>query len=348
MKFSRRSALLAAATAAALTLTACGGTASGEPSASGSPDSAAVSITHSYGTTTFEQAPERVATISWVNADTLLALGTVPVGMDKDTWGNNDNGSTDWKDEKLEELGAGIGSENAPVQFDATDGINYTQIAEAKPDAIFAAYSGLTKEEYDKLSKIAPVVGPIEPNYTTSWQDATEAAGKMLHKQDEAKTLVDSVNQQIADAASKYPIFKDTTFIAGNLEPAAGGINIYATGDTRPRFLSQLGMTQAEVVDKNAKEGEFYYNFAAERASELEADIFFTWVPAGSTAQDVIAENKLFGQIPAAKTGGFVALDSDMELLSISAASALSLPWVLDKVVPRLGDAANKVAEAKK
>ena len=85
-----------------------------------------------------------------------------------DVWGNNAKNSTDWKDAKLEELGAPIGSEKAPVQYSEADGVNFTAIAETQPDLIVAGYSGLTKDEYEKLSKIAPVIGPVAPNYTAA------------------------------------------------------------------------------------------------------------------------------------------------------------------------------------
>lgn len=338
MKFTRRAGLIAAATTAlALTLGACGGSADGAPASSAEAASAAfpVSIKHVYGTTEITEQPERVATVSWVNADAVLALGVVPVAMAKDVWGNNAQGSTDWKDAKLQELGAAIGTEKAPVQYSEADGVNFTALAEAQPDLIVAGYSGLTKEEYDKLSKIAPVIGPVSPNYTSSWQDVTTAVGQALGKTAEAAALVGDVEGKLAAAAEANPVFKETTFIAGNLEPADGGINLYATGDSRPRFLTALGMKQSRMVDENVKEGEFFLPWAAERANELESDIFFTWVPAGSST-DAIKENKLFSQIPAVSKGGLVAAANDMEVLSISAASPLSVPYAIDKVVPAL------------
>ena len=346
MEFSRRTGLFAAAAAAiALSLTACGSAAPGASSTSPAATESAfpVTVEHIYGTTEIAKKPERVATVSWVNADAVLALGVVPVGMATDTWGNNDKNSTDWKDAKLEELGAPIGSEKAPVQYAEADGVNFTAIAETQPDLIVAGYSGLTKDEYDKLSKIAPVIGPVAPNYTAKWQDVTTAVGKALGKDAEAKALVTELEGDIAAAGAAHPVFKDTTFIAGNLEPADGGINLYSSGDNRPRFLSALGMTQAPIVDENFKEGEFYLPWSAERGNELESDIFFTWIPAGSSIEDV-TKNKLFAQIPAIAKGGLVAVDNDMDVLAVSASSPLSIQWAIDKVVPKLAAGAEAVA----
>lgn len=344
MKFTRRTALLAAASVTiALTLSACGSPVGSPAQSSGTTAGSGaavtegfpVSVKHIYGTTEITAKPTRIATVSWVNADAVLALGVVPVGMAEDVWGNNAQGSTDWKDAKLTELGAAIGTEKAPVQYSEADGVNFTAIAEIKPDLIVAGYSGLNKDEYEKLSKIAPVIAPIAPNYTSSWQQVTTAVGQALGQEAEATELITEVEGKLKTAADANPVFKDTVFIAGNLEPADGGINLYATGDSRPRFLTALGMTQAPMVDENVKDGEFFLPWAAERANELESDIFFTWMPTGSTTEAIKA-NKLFSQIPAVAKGGLVAAANDMEVLSISAASPLSVPYAIEKVVPAL------------
>ena len=172
--------LAAVAAAALLSLTACStgpGDSTGEaaaPAAESAPaaDAFPVTVEHAFGETTIDKQPKRVATVSWVNADVALALGVVPVGMPKDEWGGNDKGSTPWKDAALEKAGAAIGTAKAPAQYSEADGVNYTEIAKTTPDVILAAYSGLTKEEYDKLSKIAPVVAYPEVAYGTPWQES--------------------------------------------------------------------------------------------------------------------------------------------------------------------------------
>jgi iron complex transport system substrate-binding protein len=334
--------------AAALTLSACstGPTASaGDASASSSSSSQfPVTIEHVYGETTIEKQPTRVATVSWVNDDVAIALGVVPVGVPKNEWGGNEQGSTPWKDAALEELGAGFGSDNAPVQYSEADGINFTEIAKLTPDVILAAYSGLTEEDYKKLTEIAPVVAHPELAYGTSWQDSTSIIGKALGKDAEAAKLVSDTEATIKDKVAEYPQIAGKSFIYGNLEPAsADGVNVYTANDNRPRFLSEIGMTLAPVVEENSKGSkEFFIPWSAEKANELESDIFVTWVPDAATT-DSIKSDPLLGQIPAIKNGALVA-DSDNTLtLSISASSPLSLPWSLDTFLPQLATAADAV-----
>ena len=242
--------------AAALSLSACStGPASTTSDASTSSSSSAqfpVTIKHVFGETTIKEQPKRVVTVSWVNDDVALALGVVPVGVPKNEWGGNDKGSTPWKDAALEKLGAGLGTDKAPVQFSEADGINFTEIAKLTPDVILAAYSGLTEEDYKKLSEIAPVVAHPEIAYGTSWQDSTAIIGKALGKEAEATKLVSDTEATIKDKVSKYPQIAGKTFIYGNLEPAsADGVNVYTANDNRPRFLTEIGMKLASVVEEN-------------------------------------------------------------------------------------------------
>ncbi|MCG7427023.1 ABC transporter substrate-binding protein [Helcobacillus sp. ACRRO] len=331
MNVSRRSLLTASAAAtaafAATALSACTTSAS-SPGAGGSDsssdDAAPVTIKHIYGTTEIPSTPTRVATVSWVNADTALALGVVPVAMPAMEWGGNGNRSTDWIDAKLAELGG-----PAPTLFSEADGINADAIAAATPDVILAAYSGLTKDEYEKLSKIARVVGPIKANYLTSWQEAATVIGAALRK--DPKELISSVEKQITDAGKDIP--KGTTFIASTLDTAANTISLYTGDDTRPRLLRALGMTEAEVVRKNAPKDQFFFEWSPERADELDSDVIYSWIPAGTKPADVKA-NSLFGRIPAVQNDKLIVTDSDHATLSVSAASALSLPWAVKNVIP--------------
>lgn len=342
--------------AAALSLTACSTGPAGPAGPAGSAtagSSAAsastspqfpVTIKHVFGETTIKEQPKRVVTVSWVNDDVAIALGVVPVGVPKNEWGGNDKGSTPWKDAALEKLGAGFGSAKAPVQFSEADGINFTEIAKLNPDVILGAYSGLTEEDYKKLSEIAPVVAHPELAYGTPWQESTTIIGKALGKEAEAAKLVSDTEAAIKDKVSKYPQIAGKSFIYGNLEPdKSDGVNVYTANDNRPRFLTEIGMKLASVVEDNSKGSkEFFIPWSAEKANELKSDVFVTWVPDAATTGSIKAD-PLLGQIPAIKSGALVA-DSDNTLtLSISASSPLSLPWSLDTFLPQLASAADKV-----
>jgi len=120
-------------------------------------------------------------------------------------------------------------------------------------------------------------------------------------------------------------------------------VNVYTLNDNRSRFLELVGMKPAPVVSEHTKgEDSFFFEWSAERANELDSDVFVTWVPSGTTAQQIVSD-PLLGQIPAVADGALVA-DSDNTLtLAISASSPLSLPWALDRFLPQLAAAADEV-----
>lgn len=343
MKLSRR-ALVALSVLAVPALASCsGGTDAGGSEGSGTEGEHYAAVTHLYGETVIEAEPTKIATVSWVNADTLLALDVVPIGMPTVTWGGNDNGSTDWIDTKLEELGAAWGGENAPTQYDESDGINYDEMAALMPDLIIAAYSGVTQEEYEQLSKIAPTIGPLAANYTAGWEEVLAAVGAATGRSEQATSLTEQITADLAAVGEENPAVAGATFIAGTLGLADDSISLYVGEDTRPRFFTALGMTQAEIVTENTEGAEnFFLEWSAERADELDSDLFYTWAAPGSSVEDFQA-NPLFAQIPAVASGGVVLTDDDHLTLSISAANALSLPWALEHFVPTVVEVAQSV-----
>ncbi|GAA1347315.1 iron-siderophore ABC transporter substrate-binding protein [Falsarthrobacter nasiphocae] len=349
MDFSRRTGLLAfgSLTAAAL-LSACSTGSSDKsassPSGSAAADSGAfpVTIEHAFGSTEIKAEPKRVATISWVNADVVLALGVVPVAMAKDTFGQNEKGSLPWKDEALEKLGAPIGSDKAPVQYSDADGINFDALAKATPDLIVGVYSGMTKEDYEKLSKIAPTIAYPEVAWGTSWQDSLTIVGKALGRSGEAKRLLDEGNAKLEKVKKDHPDFADKTFIFANLTPGkTDGVAAYTSIDNRPRFMESLGFKPAQVVvdaEKKAGEKKFNVQFSAENSKDLASDILLTWVPDAKTAE-AIKKDKLLSQIPAVKRNAAVFDSNNTTTIALSAISILSMQYAIDNYVPKIAEA---------
>lgn len=159
-----------------------------------------VTIRHAYGETVIEKAPERIVTWGWGNHDALLALGVVPVAMPFSTYGGGDNGLHPWVEAKLKELGAAT-----PTQLTDGQDIPFEQIAAAKPDVIIAVFSGISAEQYDRLSQIAPTVAYPDQPWSTPWQDVTRIVGQIVGKSAEAEQVVAETLKFVADETAKYP-----------------------------------------------------------------------------------------------------------------------------------------------
>ena len=153
-----------------------------------------ITVEHVFGATVIEAKPERIATVAWANHEVPLALGVVPVGMSKATWGDDDaDGVLPWVEDRLTELGA-----ETPVLFDETDGIDFEAVGNTEPDVILASYSGITQEEYDTLSKIAPVIAYPEVAWGTSVQDMILLNSQAMGMAAEGEQLVADLDAQVA------------------------------------------------------------------------------------------------------------------------------------------------------
>src|SRR5262245_19928517 len=170
-------------------LAACGSDdesgSSGSSTSSGAAESGAfpVTIEHKYGSTTIEKAPTRVVVVGLREQDHLLALGVVPVAT-TEWYGKYPGAIFPWAKDEL-------GDAKVPTVLDSTDGVEIEKVAAQQPDLILGVYSGLTKKEYDPLSKLAPVVAQPkgQPDYGTSWQEETLISGQAVGREEQAKKL---------------------------------------------------------------------------------------------------------------------------------------------------------------
>lgn len=348
----RRRALAAAALLASTTLAlaACGSDADESPSSSPSTTTSAeeaafpVTIEHAYGETTIESKPERVATVNWSNHDVALALGVVPVGMPKQTYGDDDgDGLLPWTAEKLDELGA-TGA-NAPALFDETDSLDLEGIAAAEPDVILAAYSGITQEEYDTLSKIAPTVAFPTTAWGTPWRDTIRIDAKALGLAAEGDALIADIESTLDDAMAAHPSAAGKTAMFAYFDPAdLSTIGYYTTADARVSYLEDLGLTMpASVTGLSEGADSFYGSVSAENADTFDdVAIIFTYGDASLLA--AMQADPLLGTIPAIKNGAVVMLTDGSPLAAaVSPPTALSATWSIDQYAPLIGAAADKV-----
>jgi iron complex transport system substrate-binding protein len=328
---------------AAAALCGCGTDSSAdEPQASGASESAfPVTIKHAFGETVIEKRPERVATVAWANHEVPLALGVVPVGMSKATWGDDDNdGVLPWVEERLDELGA-----KTPVLFDETDGIDFEAVADTKPDVILAAYSGLTREEYDTLSKIAPVVAEPGLAWATSMQDMIRMDSEALGLKAEGDRLVDDIDATIKSSLDAHPSIKGKRFLFSYVDPTdMSKVGFYTSHDTRPGFLADLGLPLPRIVEEtSAKSESFYETVSSEEAARFDdVDVFVGYGATDGSTLAALQKDPLIGRIPAIKKGAVAVLADATPLAAAANPTPLSIGWGIDRYFDVLGAAADK------
>jgi iron complex transport system substrate-binding protein len=297
-----------------------------------------VTLDHVYGSTTIPAEPRRIVTWGWGNEDAVLALGVTPVGMPFQTYGGGENGIHPWIEEAL----AVAGTEQ-PTLLDGAQEPPFEQIAALQPDLILAVYSGITQDQYDLLSAIAPTVAYSGDAWSTPWQDVTRTVGTALGKSEEAEVLVEETTAWLAAEVSKHPELSGVTFAGAN--DYDGSIAVYAPTDARMKFLTDLGLTLDPSVTQLApNDGAFYYSLSYELFDQLEGDIFVTYYEEQS-ALDEWLERPYAKTYPPIVNGGLAALVGTEKVASVSPPTVLSLRWGFPAYIEVLAAAARKVAD---
>lgn len=341
--------------AIAFTMTACGSNeASSENntssvSASDSTTQFPITIKHRFGETPIKEAPQRIACVGWANQEVPLALGQVPVGMTKATYGDDDdNGILPWVEDKLKELGADSGDKK-PVLFDETDGIPFEQVAETKPDIILATYSGISKEDYETLSKIAPVIAYPDMAWGTSLEDMVLISSKAIGKADEGKKLSENLDATIADALEKYPNLKGKkalfTTPGNGSDPSK--LSFYSTEDPRMGFLMDHGLAAPKIVEEKSKTADnFWVEVSTENPEQFDdVDLIISYSSGDKAKEEKkvkdMQADPLLSKIPAVKNGNIAFLE-DGPLGASANPSPLAIPWGIDRYFGALNEGLKK------
>jgi iron complex transport system substrate-binding protein len=331
-----RALAAAASTAALLALAASGGSsgAADADDASGTDQDASfapVTIEHAFGETTIEERPERVAAWGWGSADAAIALGVVPVAVPAQSYGGDEDGMLPWNVEAIEEAGAEM-----PTVLTEAEEPPYEEIIAADPDVILATYSGITEEQYDKLSKIAPTVAYPDQAWATPWREVITTAGEALGKTEEAEQVLADIDAEVADAAAEHPEFEGRTIAA---VADYGSFYVYRSADPRVQFLEDLGFeTAPSVGELDTEESTFFYTLSYENVDQLTSDVLLSYADSDKTQQAFLnsASTKTMEQ----HDDGTIAEATGEELVaSVSPPTALSLTWGLDDYVDLLAKA---------
>ncbi|HWL23581.1 MAG TPA: iron-siderophore ABC transporter substrate-binding protein [Ureibacillus sp.] len=296
-------------------------------------------IKHAFGETTINEKPERVATISWANQDVALALGVVPVGFSAANYGvQDDSGLLPWTADKLKELG-----EENPNVYQDTDGLDFEAIADSNPDVILAAYSGITQEEYDTLSEIAPVVPYEETPWVTPWRDQVLLNAKGMGMEEEGKKLIADTEKLIADKANEYSAIKGKKAAFGMFDTNdLSSFYIYTPTDPRGEFLSDLGMEYPEGIKKLITDDSFYIQVSAENADALnDTELFITYGNKDTLA--ALQADPILGKVPAIAAGNIVVIEDNTPLAAAGNPNPLSIQYTIDEYLTLISDVAKNV-----
>ena len=323
---SRRGLIFGAA--AAGLLAACGDDSPQSAGASSAPAGGGTfpaTVTHQFGTTTVEAAPEAVVSLGWADADVLLALGVVPVGI-LDWFQAWPQGVGPWAQAKLN---------GATPQVLKGPEINFEAVAALRPDLITFTKSDNVKATWEQLEKLAPTLsGPAGTQpYGTTLKDQTTMIAQALGRKAEGDALVAANDKALADAKAANPEFTGKTVCVA---AAFGGqYGAYTRGDGRVQFMEALGFTNSPKIE-DLKPASFYAEVSKEQVSLLDADLTVMF---GIGAGTELKQDTVLNSIPSAKDGRLLIIDDADLVNGFSTNSVLSTPYVIEKFVPMVKDA---------
>lgn len=283
-----------------------------------------LTIDHKFGTTVIEAVPERVASVDYNGADNLLALSVQPVAI-RHWYGTYERAVWPWADELLEDTPAILSGD-----------LNFEQIAASEPDVILAIWSGITGEEYEQLSKIAPVVAVPEGvgDYSLPWDQLALIAGDAIGKRQEAEAQVANVKASIAAIAERNPEWNGKTASVAYLW--GDTLGAYASQDVRPLLLAEVGLqTPREIDEATTENNPFAVTISEERIDIIDSDVLI-WFANGGT--ETIEALPLRPALRAVSEGREVFAD-DLLVSAFSHASLLSIPYAMERLEPMIAAA---------
>lgn len=295
-------------------------------------------IEHKYGSTEVSGTPGRVVTVGTTDQDPVLALGVKPVGIGE-WYGEYPSATWPWAQDELGDV--------EPEVVSTTE-FNFEQIAALEPDLILGLSSGLTRQDYDTLSDIAPTVAQPKGyiDYGVPWQEQTRAIGRALGREERAKGLVTDLEARFDQAREEHPRFEGASgvIVGANQQGDSYFPAPYNPQDVRGRFMEALGFEQPAKLRELAGDA-FFTELSRERLELIDAEVLI-WVDLG-VGFDAVENDPLYRQLDAAQEGRDIFLTDEVLNGALSFGTVLSLPLVLDELIPRIAAAVDGEPDTK-
>ena len=280
--------------------------------------------------------PERVVTLGWGGEDTVIALGTIPVGMTRYPYWPD--GIAKWNQDR-------IGSAT-PVLM--SRGIDYEQIVLLRPDLILVVFSGIDEIAYNRLSRIAPVVAYRGSAWRSDWRDQTLLVGTALGRKSNAEQLIGDTDTLLANLRREHPEIIGKTFALITHFPRQNGVDVYLPGDPRFSMLERLGLRAAPGLAAlgRAEGGKYSVSVSLEQLDILDSDILIAWFAEGVDA--AMVAQPLLRTMPAFRDGAVIALEDPAAIWSILMPTAPAISYTYPDLVSRISVIAKRLPHHQK
>ncbi|WGH81966.1 ABC transporter substrate-binding protein [Auritidibacter ignavus] len=328
---SRRAAL--AVLAFALLLSGCASSpphAGAEQRVFAEPEDGAypVTIDHAYGSTEVTTQPQRVVAIGWSGADIAIQFGTVPVAQGNAT--GIEGHYYPWVSEAIGKLGAPLPSLNPSLERGEVD-LEYVLMQQ--PDLIVAINSGITEDEYEALSDIAPTIAfPSEP-WATTVDEHIQMMGTALGRPTYAGEIKKETAQRVADVAAQHPELSGVTYLHSFLPSDDGQVVAFGSVDPRAQILEDLGLEPlAGTLELQHEAGDpSSFTVSMEQLLQLNPDVHIV-ISDEDTWREAVAANAAFQSWAPVAENRVVLIEDAATGLAFSTATPLGIDWGIDAI----------------
>lgn len=246
-----------------------------------------ITIKHDFGSTTITMPAQRIIALEWTYAESLLALGVMPVGVaDIDGYNN-------WVkiEPQLDETVVNVGTRQEP---------NLEVIAELQPDLIIAP-SFRVSANYEALNAIAPTITfnsyPTDITHYEEMLNTFVTIGHLVDRPAEAQAVLDAMtdyfaqaNQALINAGRGGETFiLSQTFLASEVPT----FRLFTDNAMAVQVLEQIGLSNA-WDDAPQQYGFTTVDFEAFVAID-DTNFFYIAQP---DYQTTLVESPLWGGLP--------------------------------------------------
>ena len=262
-------------------------------------------------------------TLGFSEQDPVLALGVAPIAV-REWFDGFDHATWLWAQEAL--------ADGMPEVLEISFGeLSYETVAAIAPDLIVATHGGITEEEYEVLSEIAPtlVEAADVPSFGMSRQDQTLMIGEALGLSEEARQQVLVKEAATLDTARTNDDFGNATFAWAN--PTGEG-TYWIVGATTPPMLvlQSLGLVCPDTIGDVVGEADSF-ELSGEQVSLLDVDVLI--VQASDDIKQSIIDDPLWQQLGFMTEDRILWLDSDDPVYgALSFATVPSIDYPLDEL----------------
>jgi iron complex transport system substrate-binding protein len=217
-----------------------------------------------------------------------------------------------------------------------------------------AVNARFTREDYQKVSSIAPTVAWPGRPADTDWRTLTRTVGKSLGRAQAAEDLVNRVESEIAASTAAYTGLQGSSVLCIGARSAPGaGFQVYLEDSNPMRILKDFGLKPADSLANLAAQGkpaDLGYGpksvlWESAKAQDLRADVVVVAVQPGERVD--ILNNGTLDAIPAYRRQSAVVITTDADMYALTAASPASVEWTLKTLLPELARSAYRAKGGK-